>query len=130
MLNGRIALFAAVDTLVTTATEADKSNLVFVLSACVECVWLMRGYIFNLDGWTCLSPFVVSTGVPEGLTPPRTHTHTHTHTHMQSTLQLISALFSYVSYAVNQQACRPVAIPPDCQTQLAYLRTVCLCVIK
>lgn len=44
---------------------------------------------------------VVSTGVRERL---NTSAHTHAHT-------LSSVPLSYVSYAVNQQACRPVAIP-------------------
>lgn len=47
------------------------------------------------------------------------HTHADTHTRGPTAQQ------SYVSNAVNQQASGPVAIPPDCWTQLAYLRTVC-----
>lgn len=70
------------------------------------------------DGWMSPSLFVVSTGVPVGFMPRHTHAHTHTCAAPQPRQ-------SYVSNAVNQQAPGPVAIPPDCWTQLAYLRTVC-----
>lgn len=83
----------------------------------------MRGYIFKLDsvGWLDVLVAVCC------FHRCSRRLNTSPHTHMLTAPQLISALLSYVSYAVNQQACRPVAIPPDCQTQLAYLRTICVC---
>ena len=137
ILSGRTSVFAATDILVTTATTAATGSgyfslkLLSVSSVCVVCVWLPRGYISEPDGvgWhdepVGVCCFHRCSRRPHASLSTHTHTHTHTHT---CSPPLCSVLLSNVSYAVNQQACRPVAIPPDCQTQLAYLRTVCACV--
>lgn len=115
---------------VTTATTAGicsgyfglncSLSLLFVLSGGYS-GWLgvvIRGSRCRMAGWArrcLLFPQVF---------PSASRLYTHTHTHGPS------AQHSYVSNAVNQQASGPVAIPPDCWTQLAYLRTVCVRWIK